>query len=110
MRANFARYGLLDGNVRFLKGWFKDTLLGAPIDQLAVMRHDGDLHESTMDALVALYTKLSVGGFAIINDYGMVEPTCREAVHDFRRRNGITTSIVDIDGTGAFWRKVASTG
>ena len=47
VRANFERYGLLDDQVRFLKGWFKDTLAQAPIDQLAVLRLDGDLYQST---------------------------------------------------------------
>ena len=44
----------VDDRVRFLEGWFRDTLPTAPIDQLAVLRLDGDLYESTMDALVAL--------------------------------------------------------
>ena len=29
VRANLAAYGMLDEQVRFLKGWFKDTLPGA---------------------------------------------------------------------------------
>ena len=70
VRGNFARYGLLDEQVRFLEGWFRDTLPSAPIDKLAVLRMDGDLYESTMDALVNLYPKLSPGGFAIIDDWG----------------------------------------
>ena len=45
VRANFRRYGLLDGQVHFLEGWFRDTLPSAPIDQLAVLRIDGDLYE-----------------------------------------------------------------
>ena len=45
VRANIARYGLLDAQVRFLEGWFKDTLPGAPIEQLAVLRLDGDLYQ-----------------------------------------------------------------
>ena len=32
VRANFERYGLLDDQVQFLKGWFRDTLPRAPID------------------------------------------------------------------------------
>jgi O-methyltransferase len=60
---SFARYGLLDDQVRFLVGWFRDTLPTAPIHRLAVARLDGDMYESTMDALVALYPKLSVGGY-----------------------------------------------
>ena len=105
VRANFERYGLLDGQVRFLQGWFKDTLPGAPIGQLAVMRLDGDLYESTMDVLDALYARLSPGGFIIIDDYSL--ESCKQAVHDFRGRHDITEAIHDIDGMGAYWRRSA---
>jgi len=104
VRANFERYGLLDDRVRFLEGWFRDTLPTAPIDRLAVLRLDGDLYESTMDALVNLYPKLSAGGFAIIDDYGVYD-SCRKAVHDYRDANGISEPIEDIDGSGVFWRR-----
>ena len=36
-----------------------------------------------MDALEALYPKLSVGGYVIIDDYGNIAQ-CKEAVTDFR--------------------------
>jgi hypothetical protein len=62
----FARYGLLDDQVVFLKGLFKDTLPTAPIATLALLRLDGDMHESTMDALVNLYHRLSSGGTLIV--------------------------------------------
>ncbi|MEM9200327.1 MAG: TylF/MycF/NovP-related O-methyltransferase [Actinomycetota bacterium] len=104
VRANFERYGLLDDRVRFLEGWFADTLAPAPIEQLAVLRLDGDLYESTMDALVPLYDRVSPGGFVIVDDYGAWEP-CRKAVHDFRERHGITDEIVEVDWTGVYWRK-----
>jgi len=104
VKANFARYGLLDDRVRFLKGWFKDTLPQAPIERLAIMRLDGDMYSSTMDALISLYPKLSKGGFAIIDDYGAVE-ACRKAVTDFRDSNQIADPIHIIDWTGAYWRK-----
>src|SRR5205807_461969 len=70
----FTRYDLLDDRVQFLEGWFKDTLPNAPMDQLALMRLDGDLYESTMDALTSLYDRLSVGGYVIIDDYNDFEP------------------------------------
>jgi O-methyltransferase len=104
VQENFRRYGLLDERVRFLKGWFKDTLPGAPIEKLSVVRLDGDMYESTMDALVALYPKLSNGGYLIVDDYGIV-PGCRKAIEDYRREHGITEPIVDIDGWGAYWRR-----
>ena len=101
--ANFKKYGLLDDQVVFLKGWFKDTLPTAPIQQLAVMRLDGDMYESTMDALNALYSKLSKGGFCIIDDYFL--PGCRQAVEDFRAREKITSPLIEIDRVARFWRK-----
>jgi O-methyltransferase len=66
---NFRKYGLLDGQVVFLKGWFKDSLPNAPIKRLSILRLDGDMYESTRDALTNLYPKLSVGGFCIVDDY-----------------------------------------
>lgn len=109
VRALFDRYGLLDDQVRFLKGWFRDTLADAPIRQLALLRLDGDLYESTMDALVALYDKVVDGGFVIVDDYGALPP-CRQAVDDFRREQGITASLVSIDWTGVYWRKGQAAG
>lgn len=104
VKRNFSRYNLLDQQVRFLKGWFSDTLAGAPIEQLAVLRADGDMYGSTMDILNALYPKLSVGGFAIIDDYGAV-PACRAATEDYRSEHGITEPMERIDWTGVFWQR-----
>ncbi|MDQ2948006.1 MAG: TylF/MycF family methyltransferase [Acidobacteriota bacterium] len=104
VKANFARYGLLTERVRFLEGWFKDTLPAAPIARLAILRVDGDMYSSTMDVLENLYPRLSPGGYAIIDDYGAV-PACRQAVEDYRARNGIAEPIQRIDWTGVFWRK-----
>jgi O-methyltransferase len=103
VRANFQRYGLLDDQVRFLPGWFKDTLHDAPIDRIAVLRLDADLYESTIQALDALYPRLSPGGFCIIDDYNLKK--CRQAVTDYRAKHGVSAEIVDIDGTGVLWRK-----
>lgn len=105
VRHNFERYGLLDDQVAFLVGWFKDTLPTAPIDKLAVMRLDGDMYESTIQAIEALYPKLSVGGFCIIDDFGSHVSQAQQAVRDYRATHGIDDEIVNIDGTGAFWRK-----
>ncbi len=101
---NFRRYDLLDDRVRFLEGWFKNTLHSAPIDKLALIRLDGDLYESTMDALSALYPKLSTGGYVIVDDFGAIE-ACQQAVDDYRNRNNVTEPISWMDWTGAYWRK-----
>jgi O-methyltransferase len=104
VKANFDRYDLLDDQVRFLKGWFCDTLPTAPIKRLAVLRLDGDMYQSTMDALTNLYPKVSQGGYVIVDDYGCI-PACRQAVNDYRSTSGITEEIRDIDWTGIFWQK-----
>jgi O-methyltransferase len=100
---NFRKYGLLDEQVVFLQGWFKDTLPAAPIDKLAVLRLDGDMYGSTMEALTNLYAKLSRGGFCIVDDYGL--PGCRQAVDDFRAAEKISARINEVDWMGAYWRK-----
>jgi O-methyltransferase len=104
VQENFRRYNLLDDRVSFLKGWFSDTLPHAPIEQLALLRLDGDLYESTMDGLNALYHKVAPGGFIIVDDYGDFEP-CRRAINEFRSTHGISEPIEPIDWAGAFWRK-----
>lgn len=104
VRANFERYGLLDDQVRFLEGWFCDTLPTAPIERLAVLRLDGDLFQSTMDALVALEPKVSSGGYVIVDDYFGWE-SCRAAVDEYRASNAIAAPITRVDWTGAWWQK-----
>jgi O-methyltransferase len=105
VRHNFERYDLFDDQVQFLVGWFKDTLPTAPIEQLAVMRLDGDMYESTIQAIEALYPKLSPGGFCIVDDFGSHVSQAQQAIHDYRKAHGITDEIIDIDGFGAYWRK-----
>ena len=103
VRNNFKKYDLLDDQVKFLKGWFKDTLPTAPIEKLSLIRLDGDMYESTMDAIVSLYPKLSPGGFLIVDDYCI--KACSKAIADYRAANNITEEIIDIDGTGVYWQK-----
>lgn len=104
VQSNFSRYGLLDEQVRFLVGWFRATLPTAPIERISVLRLDGDLYESTMDALTSLYPKLSIGGYLIVDDYLSWRP-CQQAVDDYRAKHGITEPIHGIDWTGVYWQR-----
>ncbi len=104
VKDNFRRYDLLDDRVRFLVGWFKDTLPEAPIKELSLLRLDGDMYQSTMDALTALYPKLSSGGYCIIDDYGCVE-ACKLAVDQYRKAHDVTNPLVVIDWSGVYWQK-----
>lgn len=102
---NFQAYDLWDGSVEVLKGWFSDTLPDAPIDQLALLRADGDLYSSTRDILDNLYDKVVPGGVVIIDDFGIV-PSCAKAVNDFfEERSEKVPAYEEIDFTGVYWRK-----
>lgn len=102
---NFAAFDLLDSQVRFLPGWFSDTLQQAPIERLALMRLDADYYESTQQALDALYPKLSPGGFVIIDDYGIMPLGARRAVEEFRGLHAIENPLVFANRAVAYWQK-----
>jgi hypothetical protein len=104
VKGNFARYGLLDDHVVFLEGLFKDTLPTAPVTQLAVLRLDGDMYESTRDGIVNLYPKLARGGTLIADDYHLFEAH-RTAIDEYRAAHAIADEIVRIDEWGVYWVK-----
>ena len=108
VKNNFKLFGDIDKNVIFLKGWFKNTLYTNDIKKLSVLRLDGDMYESTWQALDALYPKLSVGGYCIIDDFGHIR--AKKATLDYRQKYEIEDEIVLIDKTpGAYpsiyWKK-----
>jgi hypothetical protein len=109
VKRNFAKFGLLDVQVVFLPGWFKDTLASAPVERLAVLRLDCDMYESTIQALENLYDKVSINGWVVIDDYEVV-PACRAAVHDYFASRDIRPDIYPIDGVGVFFRKTDCCG
>jgi len=102
VKANFERFNLLDDQVKFLPGYFCDTLPNAPIERLAILRLDGDLYSSTMDSLRNLYHRVSLGGYVIVDDYYSWD-SCRQAVTDFLRENQIDAQIRAI-ADGAYWK------
>ena len=104
VKEHFRRFNLLDDQVNFLQGWFRDTLPTTTIKQLAILRLDGDMYESTMEALVHLYPKLSEDGYIIIDDYGAIS-ACRQAVEDYRASHNIVEAIHWIDWTGVYWQR-----
>jgi O-methyltransferase len=104
VRRNFAAYDLLDDQVVFLKGLFKDTLPGLAPRRFALLRLDGDMYESTFDALLHLYDLLSQGGFVIVDDYGVLK-SCRAAAHDFLERRALQVDMQKVDHAAVWWRK-----
>jgi hypothetical protein len=106
VKRNFAAYGLMDDQVKFLKGWFRDSLPMAPLGTLSLIRLDGDFYESTRDALQSLYDRLSIGGYVIIDDYGQDSWTyCRKAVDEFRSERHIEDPLIAVDSTCYYWQR-----
>ncbi|TPX30763.1 hypothetical protein SmJEL517_g05732 [Synchytrium microbalum] len=65
--------------VVLLREWFNETLPSAPVKQTSFLRLDGDRYVSTIDALVALYDRVSDGAPVYVNDYGSFNG-CKVAV------------------------------
>jgi len=96
VQQHFRKFDLLDENVKFVEGYFVNSLpqIRANVTELAVLRLDGDMYESTMDILFNLYEKVTIGGFVIIDDYGI--KVCREAITKFRGMHNITEELLPI--------------
>ncbi|NRH21532.1 macrocin O-methyltransferase [Candidatus Gracilibacteria bacterium] len=100
---NFKKYDLFDDRIKFVEGFFGDTLPHVN-GKFSLLRADGDLFESTIDILVNLYDKVSVGGFVIIDDM-LSLPNCFDAVKQFREQRNIVSPMYQVDHTCGYWRK-----
>ena len=107
VRRNFEKFGLLNSQVEFVKGWFSDTLPKLAGHAWSVIHLDGDMYQSTFEVLENLYPGLSPGGYVIIDDFGAV-PSCRQAVLHFRQSRNITEEMHVIDWTGFYWQGESS--
>lgn len=103
VRDTVARYDQLDDGIRFLAGWFTETLPSTATGPLAMLRIDADLYQSTLDVLTALYDRVPPGGFVIVDDYGLFPP-CRQAVDEFRSSRGIDQPLESVDQFRVYWR------
>ncbi len=104
VREHFRRYDLLDEGVRFLPGWFCESLPNAPVKQTALLRLDGDLYSSTRETLDALYSRVAPGGFVVVDDYYYFR-ACGRAVDEFRASRNVASPIRRGDWNSAQWRK-----
>ena len=57
-----------------------------------------------MDALNALYDKVSPGGYIIIDDYNNFD-SCKAAITDFCKARGIKPKLRPIDDLAVFWQR-----
>lgn len=67
-------------NYSLIKGWFQYTVMRW-VGEIAVLRLDGDLYDSTMIPLKYLYPHVVDGGILIVDDWNL--EGCRMAFDDF---------------------------
>ena len=80
---------------------------GAPVDRIALLHIDADLHDSVKIVLEAFYDRVIPGGFVVLDDYGFW-PGCRAAVHQFLDARGIQVPLHYSDATGRWFQKPVS--
>lgn len=100
-RLFFEEFGFSKERVRFVKGWFHETLPshGKEIGKIAVLRIDGDWYESTKCCLQYLYDQVVTGGSVIIDDYESCHG-CRKAVDEFLAANALNGIRLEYDRRG----------
>jgi O-methyltransferase len=92
--------------LRYHKGWFQEEIPNAKgnIEQIAILRLDGDLYHSIKTCLDGLYDLVVSGGFIIIDDYGNYQG-CTQAVDEFRKERGIESYLHFSNATCRYWMK-----
>jgi len=95
LRDNLRRFGLLDERLKIVEGYFNESLTDSKeIKKLSVIRLDSDAYESITDSLEGLYSKLSVGGYVIIDDMHL--PAVHLAVSHFRSKYNVTEPVLPV--------------
>jgi len=85
--------------INYVRGKVEDTLAGAPIERMSILRLDTDWYESTKLELEVLWERLSPNGVLIIDDYGHWQGA-RRAVDEFFTGRPDAPLLVRIDETG----------
>jgi len=91
--------------IKVIKGWFHMTLPTLSTLDIAFLRLDGDVYNSTMEALRHLYPLVVKGGYVYIDDYGSYVG-CRNAVNDYFKGSLTFETVLEEDGRyEAIWFK-----
>ena len=88
--------------IKLIQGWFENTVPGFSFaGNIAILRLDGDWYESTRIPLENFYSKISIGGIIIIDDYATCHGS-KKAVDEFIEINGFKPNLMP-DGRGGAW-------
>ena len=102
VQQNIRRFGILDERIRFVVGYFSDSLRNLSQERFALIRLDSDSYDSVLTSLEYLYPRLSKGGFLIVDDWHL--QGCRDAVKDYLTKHAIAEDV-HVRDNNAFWIK-----
>lgn len=80
VETNMSLWGIDPEILVYHEGWFQDTVPIANLSEIAILRLDGDLYESTKVCLQYLYPLLSPGAWCIADDFKL--DGCRKAIEE----------------------------
>ena len=107
---NVRKFNASVARLRVVEGWFSDTLPPPGLGRIAFLRLDGDLYNSTRDALERLEPLVSHGGYIYVDDYGSFRG-CAAAVDEYLAARGDPPKLqpITVGRLGKFqalwWRK-----
>ena len=107
---NVRRFNVTTSRLRIVEGWFSETLPPRDLAAISFLRLDGDLYNSTRDAIERLEPLVTPGGFIYVDDYGAFRG-CAAAIDEYRAAKGITSPMHPIafgrskKFQGLWWRK-----
>lgn len=104
VKINFEKFNLLDNNIKFIIGEFKNTIPITDISKISILRLDSDYYDSTMLILEKYYNNISKGGYVIIDDYNNEYLAAKEAINDFRKKYNIKNPIINKGYGYVYWR------
>ena len=90
--------------IHYHVGWFQETLPGAQVGDIAILRLDGDWYESTRICLEHLYPRVVPGGIVILDDYGYWAGS-RKATDEFIAQLSAPIMLHRIDVAGRYFVK-----
>lgn len=107
VNANMVGWGIDPSLLVYHEGWFQATLAPGKdpgVGQLAFLRIDVDLYDSTLPVLRALYPLVAHGGVVCSDD--LANPRCRKATEEvIEHELGETWSPAHVDAGTYWWRR-----
>ncbi|HIF02788.1 MAG TPA: macrocin O-methyltransferase [Nitrospinaceae bacterium] len=108
VKKNIFSTGYPKENIIFVKGMVQDTIPNTVPKQIALLRLDTDLYESTYHELFHLYPKTTSQGVIIIDDYGHFQGS-QEATEKYLSQNPQKVLLHRIDYSCRVWIKPSPT-